>query len=72
MSTTDTRPASRGPVALEQAGLEGHEGDRADGGHGDPAGVTGVPATPEGMSTASTGVPGRRPGARYSPWKPVP
>ena len=72
MSATSTLPLSRGPVALEEAGLEGGERHRAVGPHARrPAPRRVSASTPEGMSTASTAAPGRR-GRLVAPRKPVP
>ncbi len=72
MSTTDTRPARAAPSPWTRPGLRATKVTVRVAARGEPEACPVSPSTPEGMSTASTGVPATVTGARYSPRKPVP
>ena len=72
MSATETRPASSTPSPWSRPGLRAAKVTVRSAGSGVPAASPVSPSTPDGMSTASTGVPAAKDGARYSPRNPVP
>ena len=72
MSATETRPARDAPSPWSRPGLRATKVTVRVAAQGVPDARPVSPSTPDGMSTASTGVPGTSAGARYSPRKPVP
>ena len=72
MSTTVTGPANAGPSAWTRPGFRAAKVTVAVAGNGAPEATPESPSMPDGMSTASTGVPDATVGDRYSPRKPVP
>ena len=72
MSATDTWPANLAPAPWSSPGLRATKVTVRVAALGLPDASPVSPFTPEGMSTASTGVPAATAGDRYSPWNPVP
>ncbi len=72
MSATETVPASCAPSPWSSPGFRATKVTVRTAADGDPDASPVSPATPEGMSTASTGVPAGTGGNRNSPRKPVP
>ncbi len=72
MSATETRPASSTPSPWRRPGLRAAKVTVRSARSGEPDASPVSPSTPDGMSTASTGVPAGNVGARYSPRNPVP